>query len=112
MQVDGVVLAERKDFQLHVLADEVGETDERGLAVPKIVFDKDAVCIDAGCVALIRYLQIEIEVLVQFVEADDGSCGCFLPITLCGHRECRGHHCRPRAGDGEDVTLKAIVYIK
>ena len=76
-----------------MLADEVGETDERGLAVPKIVFDKDAVCIDAGCVALIRYLQIEIEVLVQFVEAADGSCGCFLPITLCGHRECRGHHC-------------------
>ena len=37
-----------------MLADEVGETDERGLAVPKIVFDKDAVCIDAGCVALIR----------------------------------------------------------
>lgn len=84
LQVDGVVLAEWKDFQFNILADEVGETDEHGFAVPEVVFDKDAIGIDASCVALIRYLQIEIEVLVQFVEAADVPYCRFLPIAFGG----------------------------
>ena len=37
LQVDGVVLAKGENLEFDALADEVGEADEHGLAVPEVV---------------------------------------------------------------------------
>ena len=88
LQVDGVVFAKWQNLQFNLLAHEVGQAYEHGFAIPEVVLHQDAVGIDAGNITLVVYLEIEVKVLVQFVEVADGPCGRLFPITfdgLCSH---------------------------